>query len=56
MTSPPPEKDLPKEVHQYLDYLRGLHLDAPKLGNIYLEDSALQEYTASTFATNKSFT
>lgn len=34
--------NIPTEMLQHLEYLRGLHLDGPKLGNTYLEDTALQ--------------
>lgn len=37
-----PNTSIPTEMLQHLEYLRGLHLDGPKLGNTYLEDTALQ--------------
>jgi hypothetical protein len=33
---------------QHLEYLRGLHLEAPRTGNSFLEDSALLGYLDDT--------
>lgn len=33
------------DILHHLNYLRELHLDAPKIGNSFLEDSALKEFT-----------
>lgn len=40
---------------KHVNYLRGLHLEGPRLGNIYLEDHALQEYTKTSIGSNKLF-
>lgn len=39
---------IPNHMLQHLEYLRGLHLEAPRIGNIYLEDSALISYLEDT--------
>ena len=36
----------------HLEYLRNLHLEAPRLGNTYLEDTALREYSEIIFREN----
>jgi hypothetical protein len=33
---------IPIEMLEHLEYLRGLHLEGPKIGNVYLEDTALR--------------
>ena len=33
---------------QHLEYLRGLHLEGPRIGNIFTEDSALLGYLEDT--------
>lgn len=37
---------------KHLEYLRGLHLEAPRVGNVFLEDSALREYSSLIFKEN----
>lgn len=39
---------IPTHMLQHLEYLRGLHLEAPRIGNTYLEDSALISYLEDT--------
>ena len=45
----------PDYLLQHLDYLRNLHLESPKIGNIYLEDTALIEYTKDIIGNNEKF-
>ena len=35
---------IPTFMLEHLEYLRNLHLEGPRLGNIYLEDTALHSY------------
>jgi alkylation response protein AidB-like acyl-CoA dehydrogenase len=35
---------IPNHMLQHLEYLRNLHLEGPRIGNIYLEDTALLSY------------
>jgi len=34
-------KTIPDNMLRHLEYLRNLYLEGPRLGNIYLEDTAL---------------
>lgn len=41
---------------QHLEYLRNLHLEGPRIGNIYLEDTALLSYLDThPISKNKAF-
>jgi hypothetical protein len=42
---------LSSEIREYLEYLRGINQDGPRLGNLYLEDSALREYVEHKLST-----
>ena len=44
MTSHQPKQESP-DLLNHLNYLRELHLEAPKIGTSFLEDSALKEFT-----------
>lgn len=35
---------LAPEVRDHLEYLRGINQEGPRIGNRYLEDTALREY------------
>ena len=37
-------QSIPTHMLQHLEYLRNLHLEGPRIGNIYLEDIALLNY------------
>lgn len=39
---------IPPHMLEHLEYLRGLHLEGPRIGNIYLEDTALLSYLEDT--------
>lgn len=39
--------EIPVHMLQHLEYLRGLYLEGPHLGNVYLEDTALLSYLSS---------
>ena len=41
------------ELLTYIDTLRNVHIDGPRIGNIYLEDQAIQRYTKRYIGENK---
>lgn len=47
---------MPSFMLEHLEYLRNLHLEGPRIGNIYLQDSALHSYLENhPISHNKSF-
>lgn len=46
---------IPGKLLEHLESLRKLHLDSPRLGNTYLEDTALREYTEHILGGNVVF-
>lgn len=43
------------ELLTYIDTLRNVHIDGPRIGNIYLEDQAIQRYTRRYIGENREF-
>lgn len=41
------------ELLTYTDTLRKVHIEGPRIGNIYLEDQAIQRYTQRHIGENK---
>ena len=48
-------KNIPDHMLRHLEYLRNLHLEGPCLGNVYLEDTALIEYSDHILQKNNLF-
>lgn len=41
--------DIQTPFLHHVNYLRSLHLEGPRIGNVFLEDQALLEYTHHVF-------
>lgn len=42
-------KKLESSLLEHTNYLRSLHLESPRIGNVFLEDQALIDYTSHIF-------